>query len=247
MTRALLLSLLLAGPARAGGLSGFERALDDAPKKEKEPASSGSSSFSWGSSDTSGCGASMGCLFMNLALEMGSLPAAYAKEREAGRPEIPVVRLDLAYQRVFSNIDALSGRAELGWGPFGAAYEHIAFREHDPPDRLRGWRAEALWRLAAGPGFRLDGAAGFMGFRRDSAHEGASTGLSLGVYPRSAWGFEADLRWGSIGDATVSDLRGRLLYSPRAWRGLGLRPGYRAIRTGNATLHGPELALSWTW
>ncbi|MBI5596314.1 MAG: hypothetical protein HY928_09535 [Elusimicrobia bacterium] len=243
MTRAVLLCALLASAARAGGLQGFERALDK-PAEKAAPAQ-GTSAVSWGSSN--GCGDGWTCLFLNLAAEMGSLTLDYSGKREPGRPELPVARLDLAYQRVFSNIDALSGRAELGWGPLGAAYERIAFREHDPVDRMSGWRAEGLYRIAAGPGFRLDGAAGFMGFRRSEPHDGASTGLSLGVYPRAAWGLEADLRWGAIGDATVSDLRGRLLYSPRSWKGFALRPGYRAIRTGDATLHGPELCIGWTW
>lgn len=226
--RTALLIVILASPVRAGGLGGFEAALGKG-------------------SDGGSFAAEAIELFLRVAEAAGGATMEYAAARPAGMPLAPLLRLDAAYQMIPPDIDAISGRVEAGRGPLAAAYERIVFRERDPRDRLFGWRAEALWRLIPGEGFRLDGAAGFMGFRREEDHSGACAGLSIGYYPRRAVGYEADLRWGSIGDATASDLRGRLYLSPRSWRGLALRPGYRALRTGDATLHGPELTVSYTW
>ena len=226
--RTALLLLTLASAARAGGLEGFEGALG-----------SGSDGGSFAAEAVE--------LFLRVAEAASGATRDYAAARPRGMPLVPLLRLDAAYQLIPPDIDALSGRLELGRGPLAAAYERVHFQEREPRDRLSGWRAEALWRLAPGDGLRLDGAAGFMGFRREEDHSGACAGFSIGAYPRRAVGYEADLRWGSIGDATVSDFRGRLYLSPRSWRGFALRPGYRGIRTGDATLHGPELTLSYTW
>lgn len=225
----LSLLLLLSSPLAAGQLGGFEGALGKA----------GESGGSWAADVLEA--------FLRAAGETAGVTTEYARARPAGMPVVPVVRLDGAYQLIPKDIDALSARLELGVGPVAAAYERIVFREREPRDRLHGWRGEALWRIAAGEGMRLDGAVGFMGFRRERDHSGGSVGLSLGIYPTRTVGYEADARWGAIGDATVTDLRGRLYFGPKAWRGFALRPGYRGIRTGDATLHGPELTVSWTW
>lgn len=240
--RRLPLLLLLAVPTAAGELGRFEEGL-----KKSAPKASAPSGSSTGSLDSSNCEPILLCAFLAVAEAATGPTIEYAAARPRSMPLVPLVRLDGAYQLIPHDIDALSGRLELGRGPYGIAYERILFREKEPRDRLWGWRAEALWRLAVGEGVRLDGAAGFMGFTREGDHSGGSAGFSFGYYPRRAVGYELDLRWGSIGDATASDLRGRLFLSPKSWRGVALRPGYRAIRTGDATLHGPELTVSYTW
>jgi hypothetical protein len=242
--RALPLLVLLASPAPAGELGRFAEALGKgAPKAE---AASGSSSASWGST-ADGCEPLLLCAFLQIAAATLEPTFAYAQARPVHMPILPLMRLDGAYQLIPKDVDALSGRIELGRGPYGAAYERILFREKEPRDRMWGWRGEALWRMAVGEGARLDAAVGYMGFQREGSHNGPSTGFSLGLYPSRSVGYELDARWGSIGDATATDLRGRLYLSHKSWRGLALRPGYRGIRTGNATLHGPELTLSLTW
>lgn len=242
--RALLL-LLAASGAQAGQLGQFSEALkQSAPKAEAAPATPSGASLNLGGSD---CQPLLLCAFLQIAAAASGPTLEYAASRPKNMPLVPLARLDAAYQLIPKDVDALSGRLELGRGPFGVAYERILFREKEPHERLWGWRAEALYRLAVGEGMRLDGAAGFMGFTRDGDHSGGSVGVSLGYYPTRSVGYEADLRWGSIGDATASDLRGRLYLGPKSWKGFALRPGYRGIRTGDATLHGPELTVSYTW
>lgn len=244
-----LLALLLAAPASAGQLGGFEKAIGQDAQAAEKPKSSSGKTLDFGSGALGGtdCEPLLLCAFLQIAAATLDPTFAYAQARPAHMPLLPLVRLDGAYQVIPKDIDALSGRLELGRGPFAAAYERILFREGEPRDRMWGWRGEALWRMVVGEGVRLDAAFGYMGFQREGSHNGASTGLSLGVYPTRTVGYEADARWGSIGDATATDLRGRICFSPSSWRGFALRPGYRGIRTGDATLHGPELTVSYTW
>lgn len=247
--RALIL-LFVAVAARAGDLGRFEESLGkDSKSAPAASSSSGGGTLGWGAGGLGGsdCEPLLLCAFLQIAAATLEPTFAYAKARPAHMPILPLVRLDGAYQLIPKDVDALSGRLELGHGPYAAAYERILFRESEPRDRMWGWRGEALWRMAVGEGARLDAAFGYMGFQREGSHNGVSTGFSLGLYPSRSVGYEVDARWGSIGDATATDLRGRLYLAPKSWRGLALRPGYRGIRTGDATLHGPELTVSFTW
>ncbi|TBR21222.1 hypothetical protein EPO15_10795 [bacterium] len=244
-----LLAFLLASSASAGQLGGFEKALVQPAQAAPAKSSSKGKTVSFGSGELAGsdCEPFLLCALLQIAAATYEPTAAYAAARPLHMPILPLLRLDGVYQLIPKDIDALSGRVELGRGSFGAAYERILFREKEPRDRMWGWRGEALWRMAVGEGARLDAAIGYMGFQREGSHNGASTGLSFGWYPSRAVGYEVDARWGSIGDGTATDLRGRLYLGPRSWGGLALRPGYRGIRTGDATLHGPELTVSYSW
>ncbi len=250
--RPAVLCLLLASSASAGQLGRFAEALEKSAAAAeaappKKSASGKTLDFGSGGLGGSDCEPLLLCAFLQVAAATLDPTFAYAQARPAHMPILPLFRLDGAYQLIPKDVDAISGRVELGRGPFAAAYERILFREKEPRDRMWGWRGEALWRMAVGEGARLDAAVGYMGYQREGSHNGPSTGFSLGWYTSRSVGYEADVRWGSIGDGTSTDMRGRLFLGPKSWKGFALRPGYRGIRTGDATLHGPELTVSYTW
>ena len=252
MTRSRALVVLavlsIAAPASAEKLKAFEEALKKGGAKASSDKRSGGS-LEFGSSDD---GATRcGSLLLDLFCETVGLGVAisneYAQTRRPGDFALPVLRLDGGYQRMVGRIDAFSMRGELGWRWLGAAYERLEMREHDPPERLSSDSAEVLLRTFGSGGLWVDWAAGYRAYTRGERHSGAQSGVSLGMYLTRSAGLEADLRWGSIADTTIADYRARWTVRPRGAPGLGLTAGYRVLRAGDATLHGPEAGLAWVW
>jgi len=253
MRWALLSALLLAvSPCVAGELESFEESAttgEDATPWIHRDRNSGSE-LGFASSDDlidDSCRTLWLCI-LQITIQVGTQPTLeYAPDRLPGHPTIPTVRVDGGYQRVVGNVDAWSSRGEIGWSLFGAAYEYMEFHEHDADDRLVSWYWEGLYRTAPGPSFKLDFAAGYRGFKRDGNFGGAQTGASLGVYPLEGIGVEADFRWGSIGERILSDYHGRLLLNTPRLPGIFLRLGYRGVRVGDTTLHGPEAGVTFVY
>jgi hypothetical protein len=253
MTRAaaaILAATLLLPPAGASAqkLESFENVLKKgADKSGDSDSKSGASSrneLDLGSDRWDSCETLALCL-LEITIRLGTeATLEYAGFRERGHPTIPTVRADGSYQRIYDNIDAYSYRGELGWTLFGTAFEYMQFHERNPEDRLTSWYWEALYRTAPSPAFRLDWAAGYREFRRSGNFGGAQTGASLGVYPMKQWGLELDGRWGSINDQVLADYRGRLILAIPSWKAVAIRAGYRAVRAGDVTLHGPEFGLT---
>lgn len=239
----LLASLLCAaGPASAQRLKTFADAL-----KKGSPVKNAGRVLDSDLSGEGGCGSALLDLFCQTVGLGVSISNEYGRRRRPGDAALPVLRLDGGYQRMVGRIDAFSWRAELGWRWLGAAYERMEMREHVPVERLSSDTAEVLLRTFGMEGFRLDWAAGYRGYAHDGRHDGVQTGVSLGAYLSALVGLEADLRWGSVADATISDYRVRWSLRPRGASGLALSGGYRVLRAGDATLHGPEGGAAWVW
>jgi len=252
MIRLGLALLLAASSVNAQGLGAFEEQLKKGSDK-KTPASktvnktrsSARNELDIGTDPWGDSCQTLAICLLELTIRLGTAPTLeYAGFRERGHPTIPFLRVDGGYQRIIGNIDAYSFRGEAGWTLIGTAFEYMEFHEADQEDRLTSWYWEGLYRTSPSPAFRLDWAAGYREFRRDGTFGGAQTGASLGVYPMKTWGLEIDGRWGSINDQVLSDYRGRLIIAVPSWKSFAVRLGYRAVRAGDVTLHGPEFGLT---
>ncbi|PCI35984.1 MAG: hypothetical protein COB53_10545 [Elusimicrobia bacterium] len=246
MIRLALAVLFIASGTHAQKLDEFTESLKSGKGKPLSTVSSASSKTSfdlssdrWDSCDT------LALCILQLTIELGTVPTLeYTEFRPQGHPTIPIIRVDGGYQRIVGNIDAFSFRGEMGYSLIALAVEYMEFREANQQDRLTSTYWEALYRTAPSPHFRLDWAIGYRLFTREENFGGVQTGASLGIYPAKTWGLEVDGRWGSINEQVLSDYRGRLIIAIPSWKAFAIRGGYRAVRAGNVTLHGPEFGIT---
>ncbi|MEO1934223.1 MAG: hypothetical protein ABGX04_05470, partial [Myxococcales bacterium] len=243
------MNLSAASLCSAGELDDFEGGLDrkSGGSSEGTARKSGSSDTEWSDSDAEGAffGELLGYLvgYPLAAMIHGVIQTnKYLEEREPYTPVIPYARLSGHYHPlVESDVQAGEIRAELGIGPIAIAGEFIRYVEDKPKDWLNSWTAEALLRIGPSKGFRFDVALGARGIEGDSSHTGFQAGLSLGFYPREFVGAEMDLRWADIGEQGLSDYRAALLLRHPKLPGVAVRTGYRFVKGGGETLHGPEV------
>lgn len=234
----MLCALMLAATASASDLKKFEKAA--------KSSSSSSSSASESKAADSFIGLFLD-LFGDAVAEGTSASVSHFQERKAGDVGLPRLRVENAYQHLSGNLDGYAARAAVGHSVFGASVEAMRYWEHDPKDRLDSLQAEALYRLG-GPGGFFNLAMGYRALKVTETQDGAQGGFSFGLYPWKRIGFETDLRWCSISGTALGDHRARVVY--RLGAGglpLTLSAGYRGIRAGGSTLHGPEVLLGTIW
>ena len=91
--------------------------------------------------------------------------------------QIPVVCLELRYQHVESDVSALDGRAEIGYGPVGLAVRGTHYAEESPADELDIVQWHGLYRMSFTEYVGIDIGFGSMTLHGDKR----SSGLSMTV------------------------------------------------------------------
>jgi hypothetical protein len=171
----------------------------------------------------------------------------YAK-RKKGEPTSALLRLEGTYQRLGDgDVDGYTLRGELIWAFIGIGGEFIGYREGTPKQTFDFTTVEALFRLATNDQIQFQFAAGTRVLEGKREKTAGQAGFSFGLYPVKWVGLEADLRWGGVGNTTVSDYRGAILLRPPAFPITALRAGYRNIEVGGESLHGGEIGVVLTW
>ena len=125
--------------------------------------------------------------------------------RGPGELQIPVVCLDLRYQDAGSDVSALDGRAEVGYGPLGLAVRHTRYTEETPADEMDIVQWHGLYRMSLSEQVEVDIGFGQMILHGDARHSGSS----MTVPVRIAFGGPVALvfrpTWSWLGDNTITD------------------------------------------
>jgi len=172
-------------------------------------------------------------------------PSAQASEtltpREFGDPAIPFARIDVNYQSVSSDIDALDSRLELGFGPFGVQYRRTKYDEDDPDDSLTIEQWHGLYRMSFGDDLEIDLGYGRFTLEGNATSRGSSFTLPVLYRPTKNIGIEWRPTWSSINGSDINDhdLGIHFRYQIAA-----LRVGYRWLEAGEADLNGPYIGLA---
>ena len=166
-------------------------------------------------------------------------------EREPGWPIIPIVRVDAAYHNVTdADVHALDHSFEIGWGPVALELNHTHYWEEEPADDLNIFQAALLCRMAASPNFEIDVAIGDMYMQGDSSTNGFLIGFPVRWWLSDNVGVEGRLMWASLSGGSITDHRigGVLRYKL-----ISLIAGYRRRESGDASLNGPYVGLSFRY
>ena len=75
--------------------------------------------------------------------------------REIGEPTIPFLNVDIAFQSVKPDIEALDGRVEVGYGPMGFQYRWTHYDERLPERSLDLIQWHFLYRMCFAKPFQV--------------------------------------------------------------------------------------------
>jgi hypothetical protein len=161
--------------------------------------------------------------------------------RQPGALQIPLVSLDVRYQDVESDVSALDGRAEVGYGPLALVFRYTHYTEERPADELDICQWHGLYRMSFTEWAEIDIGYGAMTLSGDATRSGGS----LTVPVRVAFGGPAAVEfrptWSRVEGGSLSDYDVGLLWS---WRHASICFGYRWFECGEASLSGAFAGLS---
>jgi hypothetical protein len=240
----LLLMAGLCGPLSAGTLDQVEtevaKAAPDTTDRAEEPESGDWSDWVDPVIDV-GAAAMWGGVRSWMRMNPTLADTLEIEPREPGDLQIPLVSLDVRYQDVESDVSALDGRAEVGYGPLGLAFRYTHYTEEKPADELDIYQWHGLYRMSFTEWAEVDIGYGAMTLSGDATRSGGSLTAPL----RVAFGDPAAVAfrptWSWIGDRALPDYDVGLLWS---WRYASMCLGYRWFECGEARLSGAFVGLS---
>lgn len=162
--------------------------------------------------------------------------------RKDGEALVPFARLDAsAFYSPTSDEDTFGGslRGELGWGPLAVAGEFRSL--NDGVSSLELGYAHGFYRMSFGSAVEFDLGLGAAWLHVDETLTGFSFSTPLRVHPGTHWGLEVVPVWtafegGSLADYTFQGVFGGDAHS--------VTVGWRALRSENAKVDGPQLGYS---
>lgn len=190
------------------------------------------------------------CLFSDLfgglinAIVKGSseMSMTRALRREHGDHDLPLVGADINFQTVSQQINAVDGRAELGYGPMAVQLRGAHFSDKEYAESLNVAHAHALFRISGNPAFQVNFGLGGVLLNGKNTNSGLSTTIPTAIFPRDAWGARFVPTWSWINGNRISDYDGSLEYTQRFYSG---RLGYRTSYAGDQSLSGPYIGFSF--
>ena len=168
--------------------------------------------------------------------------------RQNGEPLLPILKADICYQWLQSNISAIDGRAEVGYGPFGFSYRGTRFREiernaeeENSTDTMNLQEFHALYRISGTNKLEVDLGLGMLTLEGNETNSGFCFTMPIKIHPRNWLGIHIV--------PTVSSIRGNAIYdmdcSVLLTKGfISLRSGYRWLSTEHEMLKGPYSGFS---
>lgn len=180
---------------------------------------------------------------LSLARIDGSTEPGYGDvdRREIGSPDLPFLRFDMNYQHMESGIDALDGRLEVGYGPFGVEYRRTRFTEEQPRDTMDLSYLRGLYRVSGSKHFEFGIGLGAVELQGNERNSGLSTALPINVYPHPDLGLRLAPSWSWINGNPINDLDGSVAYVRKYF---SVRVGYRRIQSHGEVLRGPYAGAS---
>jgi hypothetical protein len=165
--------------------------------------------------------------------------------REPGETVIPYAAMNFSYEGVrFSDVDAVDGRFEGGYGPLGVQYRFTRFREKNPDTSLDLSWLHGVLRESYTRYVEVGFAFGAVFLNSKTSDSGFSFAMPFRVAPVSFASIEYRPTWGWIGDSTITDEDLALCVGVRY---VSLRAGYRWTKAENTTLEGPIAGLMLSW
>ncbi len=161
--------------------------------------------------------------------------------RIPGELQIPVVCLDLRYQYVESDVSALDGRAEVGYGPLGLAFRYTHYAEESPADELDIVQWHGLYRMSFTEYVEVDVGYGAMTLHGDARHSGSSLTAPVRITFDVPVALVFRPTWSWIGDNSISDYDVGLLY---LWPYVSVSLGYRWFECDDSALSGAFVGVS---
>ena len=161
--------------------------------------------------------------------------------RILGDKTIPFVRIDGTYNRVNSHINAVSQRAEIGFGPFGYVIRSIHYDDSDPTASLDIKQYHFLYRMSLEDNAEMDIGFGEYEISGQSRNSGESYTVSLSIYPTEHLGVEFRPTWANVNGNDISDHELAISYGERFW---SVRAGYHWLKAPDSDLNGPFIGFS---
>lgn len=180
----------------------------------------------------------MSALITGMIEDPGDL--SYDEFRFRSASDEPFFRAELLCQRAGSDIRGMDGRVEAGRGPWMLRVRHTQYKEQKPIERLALTGIHGVGRLVERNGFemRLGLGASFLDGERHADGFSITCPMNWYPHPRMDVRMAPTLSW--LGGNPVTDFDVSIGY---AFEVLSLRSGYRWLRTGEASIHGPYLGL----
>ncbi len=176
-------------------------------------------------------------------VDSGFVPIDDEKDvsRSIGDPDLPFFRIDLHYQRVSSNLDGLDGRLEAGYGALAAQVRHTRYEERKPSEKLNFTSIHGLLRLSEDNRFETGLGFGALFLDGDRLSSGFSMTSPINWYPHRHIAVRAvpTLSW--LGGSTIGDYDISLGYTRPYF---SVQSGYRWLRSGGVSIHGPYVGFS---
>jgi hypothetical protein len=165
--------------------------------------------------------------------------------REPGESVIPYAALNFSYEGVrFSDVDAVDGRFEGGYGPLGVQYRFTRFQEKNPDTHIDLSWLHGVLRESYTKYVEVGFAFGAVFLDGKTSDSGFSFAIPIRVAPVSFASLEYRPTWGWITDSTITDEDLALCVGIRY---VSLRAGYRWTKAQNTTLEGPIVGLMLSW
>lgn len=164
-----------------------------------------------------------------------------ATPRTLGEGVIPYARLDMSYNRVSSDVYAMSARAEIGYGPFGFEVRRASYSETDPGASLDVQQYHVLYRMSLEDHVELDLGLGEYELNGVAQNSGKSSTVHLLIHPSEQFGIEVRPSWATINGNGIRDHELAISYGERFW---AARAGYHWLESPAASLNGPFVGFS---
>ncbi len=162
--------------------------------------------------------------------------------RKIGEPLLPIFRADLNYLNVKSDVMAIDGKVEAGYGPYGFQFRRTHFTEDLPKDKLDLDQFHGLIRFSSKGYLEVDVGIGAIILKGDETNLGFSFTLPLKIYPTQWVGLNFIPTWSIINGNAISNYD---LLLPFTRRFFSINAGYRWLNSSNESLNGPYLGVSF--
>jgi len=164
----------------------------------------------------------------------------YHELKDTWSPALPTIRFEPSYQYVFDKINGIAGSVEAGYLLFGADAEYLQYIETGANADLKMMRGHFLLRTAFGEIIGANLALGARSFWGKGHHTGFDVGLPFYIFLGKHFIFDIQPFMAFMPGRDVYDLGAGVSYK---YKWIGARVGYRMLKVGGETLHGPRAGI----